>query len=28
MVLSMDTIWGTNRNGIVRKNIIDFLLDE
>ena len=28
MVLSMDTIWGTNRNGIVRRNIIDFLLDE
>ena len=28
MVLSMDTIWGTNRNGIVRKNIIDFLLEE
>jgi len=28
MVLSMDTIWGSNRNGIVRRNIIDFLLDE
>ena len=28
MVLSMDTIWGTNRNGIVRKNIIDFLLED
>ncbi|HDT11692.1 MAG TPA: ATP-binding protein, partial [bacterium] len=27
MVLSMDTVWGNNRNGIERKNIIDFLLD-
>jgi uncharacterized protein len=27
MVLSMDTVWGDNRNGIERKNIIDFLLD-
>lgn len=26
MVLSMDTIWGNDRNGIIRKNIIDFLL--
>ena len=28
IVLSMDAIWGTNRNGIVRKNIIDFLLED
>ncbi len=28
MVLSMDEIWPQNRNGIVRKNIVDFLLDE
>ena len=28
MVLSMDTVWGTDRNGIVRKNIIDFLREE
>lgn len=28
MVLSMDTIWGADRNGIMRKNIIDFLLEE
>jgi len=27
MVLSMDKIWGDDRNGIVRKNIIDFLLE-
>ena len=27
MVLSMDTVWGDNRNGIERKNIIDFLLE-
>jgi predicted AAA+ superfamily ATPase len=27
MVLSMDKIWGNDRNGIVRKNIIDFLLE-
>lgn len=27
MVLSMDTIWGNNRNGIIRKNVIDFLLE-
>ncbi|MFZ4441212.1 MAG: ATP-binding protein, partial [Syntrophales bacterium] len=27
MVLSMDTIWGNDRNGIIRKNIIDFLLE-
>ncbi|MHB8090689.1 MAG: ATP-binding protein [Syntrophales bacterium] len=28
MVLSMDTIWGNDRNGIIRKNIIDFLLEK
>ncbi len=28
MVLTMDTEWGEGRNGIVRKNIIDFLLDK
>jgi predicted AAA+ superfamily ATPase len=28
MVLSMDKLWGNNRNGVVRKNIIDFLLDK
>lgn len=27
MVLSMDKIWGNDRNGIMRKNIIDFLLE-
>ncbi|HPS31727.1 MAG TPA: ATP-binding protein [bacterium] len=27
MVLSMDTIWGSNRNGIVRKNVMDFLME-
>lgn len=27
MVLSMDKIWGDDRNGIVRKNIMDFLLE-
>ena len=27
MVLSMDKLWGNNRNGVVRKNIIDFLLE-
>ena len=27
MVLSMDTLWGKNKNGIIRKNIIDFLLE-
>ncbi len=28
MVLSMDKIWGSDRNGIIRMNIIDFLLGE
>jgi len=27
MVLTMDKIWGNERNGIIRKNIINFLLD-
>jgi len=27
MVLSMDKIWGDNRNGVIRENIIDFLLN-
>lgn len=27
MVLSMDTLWGKDRNGIIRKNIIEFLLE-
>ncbi len=28
IVLTMDRIWGSERNGILRKNIIDFLLDD
>ncbi len=28
MVLSLDEIWPQNRNGITRKNIIDFLLEQ
>ena len=28
MVLTMDKIWGNERNGILRKNIIDFLLEK
>jgi len=28
MVLTMDKLWGKGRNGILRKNIIDFLLEE
>ncbi len=27
IVLSMDKIWGDERNGMLRKNIVDFLLD-
>jgi uncharacterized protein len=27
-VLTMDKVWGNERNGIVRKNIIDFLLEK
>lgn len=27
IVLSMDTLWGNDGNGIIRKNIIDFLLE-
>lgn len=27
MVLSMDTLWGSDRNGIVRKKVTDFLLE-
>jgi hypothetical protein len=26
LVLSLDPVWQYNRNGIVRKNVIDFLL--
>jgi predicted AAA+ superfamily ATPase len=27
MVLSMDTVWGQDRDGIMRQNIVDFLLE-
>lgn len=28
MVLSMDKVWGEERDGIIRKNLIDFLLEQ